>query len=710
MKRYFSVIISAILLVSNLFAVIPDSVANKPFDGRKPPMSQSSGTTVKVYGIDIGQNVSFQYPIGTTMQVWAGTLNGDLNGNAAKFYCIDISHYLATWSSSSPNEYTDDGPTNQYISYILNNYAPFTGTPTANQASAVQTAIWHFSDGVDVNTITNATVKALAMQIVNDAYANANSGSILSTLIFNPSNLVIPVGQNASFNLTAYKSTFQPMQGINVDFSATSGTLGFTSAVTDATGVISGITLAKGTSNNATVTATAHHIVPQGTRYIHKVSPDQYQKIVLATPVNAAIATNATVTWVESADLSISKTASSYSGNNGDVITFTITVTNHGPSPATGIKVTDVLPSGLNYTSHNASQGNYNTGTGVWSVGSLGNGASATLQMTTTVSLQSLNATYFTLGPAAGYNLFVLNDLFQPSSDTEGKVAVGHDAHLSGYSVGDKLNNAFGAEDVLVVGNDLTYVSGAVYGGNVVYGHSTNLPLNAVSINNGNLRQGSVIDFASASTYLLNLSNSLAGYPANGQTVFQWGGLELNGSHPLLNVFNVSGAQLSQANNMAINVPNGAVVLVNIDGANMTWRGGLTVTGTAISNVIYNFHQATGVTINLHNYTGGSGGSVGSGGSGGSGSGTGNWNSQGQFMDKEFIWALTSDNSGRLLLGTISGKIWRKTAAGFERINPAMTAGKYEVKFDASTLGTGVYIYRLEAGNFTNTRKMMLVK
>jgi len=482
MKRFFSVIISAIFLISNLLAIIPDSVANKPSDIQGPPVIQSSGSTVRAYGADIGQNVTFQFPTGTSKTAWAGTIRGDLNGTAAKFYCIDISHNLATWSSSNQNEYTDDGPTNQYISYILNNYAPFTGTPTANQASAAQLAIWHFSDGVDVNTITNATVKALAVQIVNDAYANATSGSILSTLIFNPSSLTVPVGQNATFSLTAYNATFQTMPGVNVSFTSTSGTLGFNSAVTDATGVVSGITLAQGSGNSATVTATANHIIPQGTRYIHKTAPNQYQQIVLATPVNTTVATNATVTWVTAADLSITKTASSYSGNNGDVITFTITVTNHGPSTATGVEVTDVLPSGLDYTSHSASQGTYTQGTGVWAVGSLANGASATLQMTTTVNLQSLNSTYFTLGQATGYNLFVLNDLFQPSSDTEGKVAVGHDAHLAGYSVGDKLNNAFGAEDVLIVGNNLTYISGAVYGGNVVYGNSTNLPINAVSI------------------------------------------------------------------------------------------------------------------------------------------------------------------------------------------------------------------------------------
>ncbi len=781
-KKFSQFFLFTVLFVSQIFAVVPDSISNKPYSGPTAPKVMSSGTTVRVFGIGTGQNVSFQYPIGTTMNVWAGTLDGDLNGIAAKFYCIDISHWLATWSSSSPNEYTDDGPTNQYISYILNNYTPFVGAPTANEAAAVQIAIWHFSDGVDASTVTNATVKNRALAIIADANANSNSGSILSTLIFNPAAQSIPAGQNAVFNLTAYNASFQTMPGVTVDFGSSSGSLNKTTAVTDATGTVNNIVLTQGSQNSATVTATAHHIIPQGTRYIHKTRPNDQQKIVLATPVNTTVTTNASVTWVSSADLSIAKTASSSSGNHGDIITFTITVTNHGLSGATNVAVTDHLPSGLDYNSSSASQGTYNSSTGVWTVGNLANGASATLQMTTTVNLQSLNSNYFNLGPAIGYNLFVLNDVFQPSSDTEGKVAVGHNAHFAGYSVGDKLTPS--NDDVLVVGNDLTYISGAVYSGNVVYGHSTNLPINAVSINNGSVRQGSVIDYSAAATYLLNLSTSLSNYPANGAVTFQWGGLELTGTHPLLNVFNVDGAQLSQANNMAINVPNGSVVLINVSGTTVSWRGELTVTGTSISNVLYNFPQATSVTIqgidirgsvlapkadmnfvtgvingqmicknftgqgqmnntqftgnipvdanvsniaeithsdqydpdstpnngitteddyaavtvHLYNYTGGSGGSGGSGG--GSGSGTGNWTTQGQFMSNEFIWAITSDNSGNLLIGTIGGKIYRKNGSTFERINSTMTVGYvWSLAVDAS----GTIYAGTEQGLFKTT-------
>ncbi len=43
-------------------------------------------------------------------------------------------------------------------------------------------------------------------------------------------------------------------------------------------------------------------------------------------------------------------------------------------------------------------------------------------------------------------------------------------------------------------------------------------------------------------------------------------------------------------------------------------------------------------------------------------------------------------------------------------VNDFKTAGRYEVNFDASTLASGSYIYRLEAGDRVSTQKMMLIK
>jgi len=43
-------------------------------------------------------------------------------------------------------------------------------------------------------------------------------------------------------------------------------------------------------------------------------------------------------------------------------------------------------------------------------------------------------------------------------------------------------------------------------------------------------------------------------------------------------------------------------------------------------------------------------------------------------------------------------------------VNEYKQAGYYSVKFDAGKLAGGVYFYTIHAGNFTGTRKMLLMK
>ena len=43
-------------------------------------------------------------------------------------------------------------------------------------------------------------------------------------------------------------------------------------------------------------------------------------------------------------------------------------------------------------------------------------------------------------------------------------------------------------------------------------------------------------------------------------------------------------------------------------------------------------------------------------------------------------------------------------------VNGMQTAGQHSVSFDAANLASGVYIYRITAGSFVETRKMLLVK
>ncbi len=59
----------------------------------------------------------------------------------------------------------------------------------------------------------------------------------------------------------------------------------------------------------------------------------------------------------------------------GDEITFKLTVTNQGPEDATGVIVTDLLPTGYDFQTFSSSTGTYNETTGEWTIGNLANGA-----------------------------------------------------------------------------------------------------------------------------------------------------------------------------------------------------------------------------------------------------------------------------------------------------------------------------------------------
>ncbi len=83
-------------------------------------------------------------------------------------------------------------------------------------------------------------------------------------------------------------------------------------------------------------------------------------------------------------DLELTKTVDDSAVTVGDTVTFTIELTNQGPDPATGVAVTDTLPTGLSYVSDNGA-GAYDSATGVWTVGDLGVGATVSLQLTVTV-------------------------------------------------------------------------------------------------------------------------------------------------------------------------------------------------------------------------------------------------------------------------------------------------------------------------------------
>lgn len=105
---------------------------------------------------------------------------------------------------------------------------------------------------------------------------------------------------------------------------------------------------------------------------------------------SAGTYTIAEMTACSEAQLVTTKTLAS--GNTtpivGETVTYQVQVTNNGPLQATNVSLTDLLPTGLTATGSNGtvSQGSYNSSSGLWTVGTLNNGATATLTLSGTVN------------------------------------------------------------------------------------------------------------------------------------------------------------------------------------------------------------------------------------------------------------------------------------------------------------------------------------
>jgi uncharacterized repeat protein (TIGR01451 family) len=87
------------------------------------------------------------------------------------------------------------------------------------------------------------------------------------------------------------------------------------------------------------------------------------------------------------ADIRVRKSVSDPAPAVGAKVTFTIAATDLGPNNATGVQVRDILPAGLAFVSATPSAGTtYTAGSGLWNIGNLAVGATATLRIVATVT------------------------------------------------------------------------------------------------------------------------------------------------------------------------------------------------------------------------------------------------------------------------------------------------------------------------------------
>jgi len=226
------------------------------------------------------------------------------------------------------------------------------------------------------------------------AFSTAGAVTPLADLSLTKSvnNATPPIGGTVTFVITLNNAGPETATNVAVSDQLPAG-LSFVSAAAtlgsydDATGIWSVGTLAPGTGAVLTITAT---VVTAGViaNTAQVSASDQFDPD--STPGNSVPTEDdqdtVTITArVPTADLQVTKLARPRQAVVGQLVTFTIVVTNVGPDAATNVVLTDQLPAGLRFVSAQATQGNYDSTTGAWTIGTLDSAASATLRITVRV-------------------------------------------------------------------------------------------------------------------------------------------------------------------------------------------------------------------------------------------------------------------------------------------------------------------------------------
>jgi uncharacterized repeat protein (TIGR01451 family) len=244
--------------------------------------------------------------------------------------------------------------------------------------------------GTNNSNLNNNTATA-TVTVVNSNTTGTADLSITNSGSPNP----VLVGTPETFTLTVTNNGPDPASGVTVTDGLPTG-VSFVSAtssqgtVSVTNGLLTGLLGNLADDATATVTLVVTPTVAGSLSDTASVTGDQIDNNLSN---NSATATVNVVTTSQTVDLAITNSGSPNPVDVGQNETFTITVTNHGPAGATGVKVSNPLPAGVTFVSASSSQGTVtHNGSGdvTANLGSLANGASATVTIVVTPTVNAI--------------------------------------------------------------------------------------------------------------------------------------------------------------------------------------------------------------------------------------------------------------------------------------------------------------------------------
>lgn len=390
------------IFLNNFNLVLDDDAIFTGFDVTKHVVTNGTGVVVKE---NVAANGQFLFPVSIAGQDYTPVTV--TNQAVVRNIIVQVKNY--TLSSATESTFATKG-------------IDRTWQISSNIAGAANVSLQHNAannaNGAGTNeSAFNNALAYVSQQITPGVWSQScsgtNGGTPISVNIGN--NLMLPGSVDATAFFTKKTvectdlmvaktvSNAAPVVGSNVTFTITAKNLG----VVDATGVRvndllpSGYTFVSSTvsvgtynaatgvwnignlANNTTVTLTVVATINASGNYSNtavitgaETDPDTGNNISTVTPTPGVLQAN----------LGIVKTVDNASPIIGSNVVFNIVVTNAGPHNATGVVVNDPLLDGYTFVSSTETMGTLANPSGVWTIGNLAVGQSATLRITARVN------------------------------------------------------------------------------------------------------------------------------------------------------------------------------------------------------------------------------------------------------------------------------------------------------------------------------------
>jgi TQXA domain-containing protein len=233
---------------------------------------------------------------------FAGTFNVEIDGTppSVEAYCVDIGNPIGFGDTipQAPVDYPGE------VLFILNNAFPqpsSIGTPlgsAADEAAAVQCAIWSYTDNMVCTTPANVATRAAAIVAAASTAGPLLPAAVPHALVVDPPSAsnVLPDDDSHAVTATLYDADGAPLGGFTIGLAVTSGpAAGFADSGPSPVLASSYTNAVAGTD---TIVASTTFSVPTGQKF---KMPGKQGIVLAGDPVAGTVTGSATKSWVTAA-------------------------------------------------------------------------------------------------------------------------------------------------------------------------------------------------------------------------------------------------------------------------------------------------------------------------------------------------------------------------------------------------------------------------